>query len=267
MGVVVAAGSGVHIKPGTRVAYHQSLARDGSFAEFCLLDAATVLMVPDALDDSAAASLPCPGLTAWQALDKVPGPYGDVLVVGAGGAVGLLLMQLAVRRGCRVWATAATKHHSNLKTLGAVGVFDYRDAHWQLTLQTALGERRLQAVFDTVSGEHAASLALLLGYNGHLVCIQDRQETAPLPAFSTAISLHEVALNSFHAHASLSDRQRLRQAGEQLFDDVLNGSLTLPRHQLFDFRKLPEALHALKQSGEGGKWVTRLNGPGPELPA
>ncbi|NWL17956.1 zinc-binding dehydrogenase [Pseudomonas umsongensis] len=267
MGVVVAAGAGVHIKPGTRVAYHQSLSRDGSFAEFCLLDAATVLVVPAALDDSAAASLPCPGLTAWQALDKVPGASGDVLVVGAGGAVGLLLMQLAVQRGYRVWATAATKHHSNLNALGAVGVFDYRQAHWQQALQSALGERRLLAVFDTVSGAHAASLAPLLGYNGHLVCIQDRQETAPLPAFSTAISLHEVALNSFHAHASLSDRQRLRQAGEQLFDGVLNGKLSLPPHQVFDFRKLPEALHALKQGGEGGKWVARLNESDSVLPA
>lgn len=115
MGVVVATGAGVHIKPGTRVAYHQALSRDGSFAEFCLLHAATVWVVPAALDDSAAALLPCPGLTAWQALDKVPGTCGDVLVVGAGGAVGLLLLQLAVQRGYRVWATADTKHHSHLK--------------------------------------------------------------------------------------------------------------------------------------------------------
>ncbi|MDQ0124783.1 NADPH:quinone reductase-like Zn-dependent oxidoreductase [Pseudomonas lini] len=261
MGVVVASGVGVSIKPGTRVAYHQSLERDGSFAEFCLLDAATVLTVPAALDDTVAASLPCPGLTAWQALDKVPmiGP-SDVLVVGAGGAVGLLLVQMAVQRGYRVWATAATKHHENLKTLGVVGVFDYRDGNWQKTLQAHLGERRLKAVFDTVSAAHAASLAPLLGYNGHLVCIQDRQETAPLPAFSTAISLHEVALNSFHAHASLSDRQSLRQAGERLLEDVLAGSLNVPKRQNFDFYNLPQALHALKQGGDGGKWVARLEG-------
>ena len=266
-GGVVAAGAGVPIKPGTRVAYHQSLERDGSFAEFCLLDAATVLRVPTALDDGAAALLPCPGLTAWQALDKVPAAVsGDVLVVGAGGAVGLLLVQLAVQRGCRVWATAAPKHHSNLKALGAVGVFDYRDSHWQQSLQAAVGERRLQAVFDTVSGDHAATLAPLLGYNGHLVCIQDRQETAPLPAFSTAISLHEVALNSFHGHASLSDRQLLRQAGERLLAGVLDGSLSAPRRQVFDFRNLPQALHALKQGGEGGKWIARLNDSDPILP-
>lgn len=258
MGVVAAVGAGVPIKPGTRVAYHQSLEHDGSFAEYCLLDAATVLIVPEALDDGIAAAMPCPGLTAWQALEKVPGARGDVLVVGAGGAVGLLMLQLAVQRGFRVWATAAPKHHSRLKALGAVDVFDYRTTDWQQALLTALGERRLHAVFDTVSGAHAARLAPLLGYNGHLVCIQDRQETAPLPAFSTAISLHEVALNSFHAHASLSDRHALRHCGEQLLQGVLNGSLSAPTERIFDFNALPQALKALKAGGEGGKWIARL---------
>lgn len=261
MGVIVAAGADVVLKLGTRVAYHQALDRDGSFAEYCLLDASTVLKVPHALEDSVAAALPCPGLTAWQALEKVPVRTDDVLVVGAGGAVGLLLVQLAVERGCRVWATAATEHHSRLKALGAAGVFDYHYEHWQTAIQIALGERRLQAIFDTVSGTHAASLAPLLGYNGHLVCIQDRQETAPLPAFSTAISLHEVALNSFHIHAGRNDRQRLRQAGERLLGQALDGCLSLTRRQVFDFYDLPQALRSLKQGGEGGKWIATLGGP------
>ena len=54
--------------------------------------------------------------------------------------------------------------------------------------------------FRHVSGAHAARLASLLTANGHLVCIQDRQEEAPLPAFTTTISLHEVGLNGLHAH-------------------------------------------------------------------
>jgi len=259
MGVVVAAGAGVTLQPGSRVAYHQSLAIDGSFAEYCLLDAATVLSVPAALDDAAAASLPCPGLTAWQAVEKVPaGEAADVLVIGAGGAVGLLLVQLAAQRGWRVWATASGAHHAKLKSLGVVGVFDYREPDWKTALTTSLGERRLHAVFDTVSGAHAAEMASMLGYNGHLVCIQDRQETAPVPAFSSAISLHEVALNSYHTHASLQDRQTLRRNGEQLLQALLDGSLIGPALQTFDFRELPQALRALKDGAGGGKWVARL---------
>ncbi|ESW38187.1 alcohol dehydrogenase catalytic domain-containing protein, partial [Pseudomonas taiwanensis] len=52
-GVVVAVGAGVDMPLGSRVAYHQSLARDGSFAEHCLLDASLVMHIPSALSDTA----------------------------------------------------------------------------------------------------------------------------------------------------------------------------------------------------------------------
>lgn len=258
-GLVAAVGEGVDLPLGTRVAYHQSLSRDGSFAQYCLLDATLVMHIPANLDDAAAAAIPCPALTAWQALAKVAdGASRDVLVVGAGGAVGFYLVQLAVQRGLRVWATAGEKHHDRLRQLGVIGVFDYRAEDWQAHLQTALGERPLHALFDTVSGAHAASLACLLGYNGHLVCIQDRQETAPLPAFSTAISLHEVALNSIHAHGRLLDRQALKVEGERLLQMVAEGRLVMPQRLDFAFDALPRALRQLKEGHASGKWVTRL---------
>ncbi|MBC3492336.1 zinc-binding dehydrogenase [Pseudomonas taiwanensis] len=259
VGVVEALGDGVDLPLGTRVAYHQTLSRDGSFAEYCLVDANLLMYLPTNLDDSAAAAVPCPALTAWQALAKVPaGANCDVLVIGAGGAVGWYVAQLAVQRGLRVWATAGQHHHAALKALGVIEAYDYQASDWQARLQAALGERPLHALFDTVSGAHAASLAHLLGYNGHLVCIQDRQENAPLPAFSTAISLHEVALNSTHAHGRLLDRQALRVAGEQLLQAVAEGRLLSPQRRSFDFQTLPQALRQLKDGRLGGKWVARL---------
>lgn len=262
VGVVAAVGAGVDIPLGTRVAYHQSLSRDGSFAEYCLVDAYLLMQLPATIDDSVAAAVPCPAITAWQALAKVPpGASSDVLVIGAGGAVGFYLAQLAVQRGLRVWATAGPQHHAALKALGVVDVFDYHNAQWQAQLHSALGERPLHALFDTVSGAHAASLAPLLGYNGHLVCIQDRQETAPLPAFSSAISLHEVALNSIHTYGRLLDHQALRAAAQQLLQHVADGQLLTPQRRLFDFAELPQALRQLKEGNSGGKWVAQLSRP------
>ncbi|OQR28478.1 alcohol dehydrogenase [Pseudomonas sp. T] len=262
VGIVIAVGSEVNLRAGARVAYHQALTRGGSFAEYTLLRARAVYPVPDSLDDATAASLPCPGLTAWQALDKLPACNNrDVLVTGAGGAVGYLLAQLALQRGLRVWVTASAKRREHLLQLGVAGVFDYRDGQWTQHLLEALGPRRLHGIFDTVSGNHAASLAPLLGYNGHLVCIQDRQEGAPLPAFSTAISLHEVALNSIHAHGETFDWQELHAGAEQLMQGVANGQLQAPAKQFFDFTELPEALHRLKSGAGSGKWISRLPAP------
>ena len=259
VGVVAAVGAGVQIPLGTRVAYHQSLSRDGSFAEYCLVDAYLLMQLPATIDEGVAAAVPCPAITAWQALAKVPqGASSDVLVIGAGGAVGFYLAQLAVQRGLRVWATAGSRHRAGLKALGVIEVFDYHDAQWQTQLQAALGERPLHALFDTVSGAHAASLAHLLGYNGHLVCIQDRQETAPLPAFSSAISLHEVALNSIHAHGRPLDHRALRADAQRLLQQVADGQLLTPVRLEFAFEALPQALRQLKEASTPGKWVTRL---------
>ncbi|MBP7002745.1 zinc-binding dehydrogenase [Amaricoccus sp.] len=260
-GVVAAAGEGLRLPVGRRFAYHQSLGRDGSFASHTLVPADCLLPVPAEIDDIAAAALPCPGLTAWQALAKLPGDGGrDVLVSGAGGAVGLILTQLALRAGWRVWATASPAHHAGLMALGVCGAFDYRAADWRERLAAALGPRRLHAAFDTVSGAHARSLAPLLGYNGHLVCIQDRQEEAPLPAFSTAISLHEVALNSAHLHATAEDWLAWRRAGRTLFELLAGGELRLPEIRTETFERLPDALAGLRTSGGPFKRVVTAPG-------
>jgi NADPH:quinone reductase-like Zn-dependent oxidoreductase len=259
MGVIVARGADVTLPLGDRVAYHQSLKYDGSFAPYTRIAAGALLQVPQGVADDLAAALPCPGLTAWQAQAKVPDAANrDVLVTGAGGAVGLFLVQLAVERGWRVWTTAAPQHHAKLSALGVSGAFDYHDSYWRDALKAALGERRLYAVFDTVSGEHARRLSSLLGYNGHLVCIQDRLEQAPLPAFGTAISCHEVALNTMHDHASTQDWQQIRQAGRNLLAKLRDGTLSTPALYLDDFGNLPQALAAVK-AGKGGKWLIRAS--------
>ena len=258
-GTLAACGEGVHLPLGTRYAYHQGLARDGSFAGFTLADARGLIPVPETVDDRLAAALPCPGLTAWQALAKLPGAGGrDILVAGAGGAVGRILAQLALRGGWRVWTTAAPDHEAELLALGVSGSFDYRQPDWQERLSAALGPRRLFAIFDTISGDHARGLAPLVGYNGHLICIQDRIEQAPLPAFSTAISLHEVALNSIHHHATHDDWRLWRAAGQELFALLETGQIVLPRIESSPFAELPRALVRLRQGGRPVKYIATL---------
>ncbi|KDU95931.1 hypothetical protein GLUCORHAEAF1_05375 [Komagataeibacter rhaeticus AF1] len=61
VGRIVAVGVGVTLPVGLRVAYHQGLGRDGSFAQRTVLKAASVLPVPDGLSDEQAVSVPCPG--------------------------------------------------------------------------------------------------------------------------------------------------------------------------------------------------------------
>ena len=258
-GVVVVAGAGAQVKVGARVAYHQALELEGSFATHTVIAAKALLTVPDEVSFASAATLPCPGLTAWQAIEKIPDAAGrDVLVIGGGAATGCYLIQLARKRGYRVWTTAAVKHHAMLKDLGAAGVFDYKDESWREQLQEGLKGAALYAAFDNVNEANARTLAPLLGYNGHLVCITGRLNTPATPAFSTVISLHEVALGMIYQFGSRQDWETLIAAGDGMLRDVASGEMRAPAIQSFAFDCLAAALRDLKAGRQTGKLVAEI---------
>lgn len=257
MGIIAATGKNAgYLRPGTQVAYHTDLRFDGSFARHTIVSAKALISVPDSVSDISAAALPCPGLTAWQAMHRIPQPAGEnVLVSGAGGAAGGILTQLLAQAGAKVYVTASPRHHDALIARGAVRVFDYHDGLWTQALQRSLGEQALYAAFDTVNQQSALSLAALLGYYGHLVCIQDRIEQAPLPAFTSSISLHEVALAAIHPYGSHAQWGALVRAGEKMLGQIGRGQLVLPRIQSVAFNDIPQALEQLKQNNNGVKYV------------
>lgn len=259
-GVVEAVGEGVcHMEAGARIAYHNDLLKPGSFAEYTVIPARSAIPLPNALPFAAAAAIPCPWLTAHQAIEKVNlEPGSHVLVTGASGAVGGALLQLAHCQGWIVHAVGSSPQFDRLQRLGAATVTDYHQEGWKDDWARRAKLQPLHAVFDMVSGTHAASLAPLLTANGHLVCIQDRQETAPLPAFSTTISLHEVGLNAMHLHAC--DRQwgRLVAAGSKIAQGISKGVFDPQIIETAQFSDLPNALSRLKAGPNPGNRVVAI---------
>ncbi|MFT4113633.1 zinc-binding dehydrogenase [Silvibacterium sp.] len=262
-GVVIAAREKAGIAVGTRVAYHQNLEREGSFATHTKIVAKALHVVPEGVSFAQAATVPCPGLTAWQAIDKLPVEAGrDVLVIGGGAATGNFLTQLAVDSGYRVWVTASERHHPRLRAMGVAGLCDYHDAKWRMGLLDALqrtsGSGNLYAAIDTVGEDHARTLAPLIGYNGHLVSLQGRLNTPPMPGFTTVISLHEVALGAIYRYGSELDWQKLRAAGQGLLGAIAEGQMQTPEIEPFDFEDLGNTLARLKAGRQRGKLVAEL---------
>jgi NADPH:quinone reductase len=102
IGRVVAVGDGVEgIAPGQRVAWVYA---PGSYAERIAIPAASLVPVPDAIDDRTAVSVMMQGLTASHfATDFYPVQPGDVAFVhAAAGGLGLLLTQIVKLRGGQV---------------------------------------------------------------------------------------------------------------------------------------------------------------------
>jgi NADPH:quinone reductase-like Zn-dependent oxidoreductase len=130
-GTVAAVGSDVSaLSEGDDVMTHPlPLRRNGTWAERLLAPAATVAPKPSEASWEAAGAFPIPALTAAQALDEVLAiERGEWVVVnGAGGVTGGLLVQLAVARGARVIATASAGKADRVRGYGASEVLDYHD--------------------------------------------------------------------------------------------------------------------------------------------
>ena len=139
VGEVVAIGGSVsNFKPGDWVFYAGDLNRQGSNAEYQLVDERIVGNKPKSLSDSEAAALPLTAITAWELLferlaitqqlpDAKERSNDVILIVGAAGGVGSILVQLAsVLTGATVIATASRESSANwVKELGADHVIDH----------------------------------------------------------------------------------------------------------------------------------------------
>ncbi|WP_420388766.1 zinc-binding alcohol dehydrogenase family protein [Marinobacter sp.] len=141
VGEVVATGEAVSLfEPGDQVYYAGDVTRQGSNAEYQIVDERIVGRKPASLNDAEAAALPLTTITAWEMLfdhlgleRQSPGdisPTDDViLVVGAAGGVGSILIQLAkTLTGATVVATASRPESRQwVESLGADFVVNHRE--------------------------------------------------------------------------------------------------------------------------------------------
>lgn len=131
-GVVEAVGPGVdHVRPGDHVYGHVLLAppvQAGTVAEYAVLPAAGVDLLPAGLDFATAAAIPLAAAAASAAVDALDGSIGPgsvVLVNGASGGVGSYVVQLLAARQVEVVATGVAADVERLRELGATRVVDH----------------------------------------------------------------------------------------------------------------------------------------------
>ncbi|MEU5276153.1 medium chain dehydrogenase/reductase family protein [Streptomyces asoensis] len=167
VGTVQATGEGVgQDLAGTRVA---ALVKTGGWASHVLVDAADVVPVPAGVDAAEAETLVVNGITAWQMLHRKARVRagGTVVVHGANGGVGSVLVQLARAAGMRVIGTASARHHDALREQGVTPV-DYRTGDLAARIR-ALVPGGADAVFDHVGGRGIVDSWRLLAPGGTLV--------------------------------------------------------------------------------------------------
>jgi NADPH:quinone reductase-like Zn-dependent oxidoreductase len=188
-GVALAVGDRVRgVKAGDRVTAHSvPLREQGAWAERFAAAAGDAAIVPSAVPFDVAAALPVPALTADQAIgDALSVQAGEtVLVHGAGGVTGGMLVRLAVYRGATVIATAGADSADRVSAMGAGTVLDYHEPDWPDRVRAATGGGVDAAANAARGGSAAAVRAVRDG--GRLATI-----TADLPAAERDITMRAV---------------------------------------------------------------------------
>lgn len=149
-----------------------AMTRFGGYAQLTVTDHRACAVIPDELPLGEAAALATQGCTAWYAaVILCPLRKGQrVLVHSAAGGVGQLLVQLAVQRGCEVFAIASGEEKMTyLRSLGAQHCIDRSRGDYAEAVRTLLGAHKLDVSFNAVGGASYKKDMALLGSGGRIL--------------------------------------------------------------------------------------------------
>jgi NADPH:quinone reductase-like Zn-dependent oxidoreductase len=166
-GVITRVGSAVgDFSPGDEVLCHPvPLRQQGTWAPMLVAADSTLARKPTSMTWAGAGAFPVPALTACQVIDEaLTVRSGDtVLVHGAGGVTGGLLVQFAAVRGATVLATSGPRSRDRVRRLGAAEVFDYHDETWPAEVRTVAGGGVVAAANAAPGGAATALTAVADG--------------------------------------------------------------------------------------------------------
>lgn len=229
-GTVVAAGPGVDLAVGTRVAgFVGGFDRDfGTYAEQLVVPAAHLAVVPDRLDLVAASTVPLNGLAAAQIVDLLgdaPTAGNRLLVTGAAGAVGGYVASLAQDRGWQVTGLARAEDEEFVRGLGSDFTM-HAEPGWDAVADGAvLQEQGLALVRD----------------GGAFVGVRPNAE----PATERGISVNAVVANP--------DGPRLRG----VLARTASGELPARVHAVVPLDQVADAHRAVAKGGVRGRYVLK----------
>jgi len=224
---------------------------DGVLREFGTFSEQSLVRVPEHLSFEEAATLPCVGVTAWNALN-VSGKLRageSVLTMGTGG-VSTFALQLAKLSGARVIATTSSDSKAERLTgLGADDVINYQSREdWDAAVLELTGKRGVDHVIE-VGGSGTLNRSLnAVRHGGHVAMIGAL--TGPAEFNPVAVFMKSVRLKGIYVGS--------RQMFEDLNRAMEVGKVNPVIDRIFDFDEVKDALRYMESGSHFGKVVVRI---------
>jgi len=258
-GVVESVGEGVRsVGEGDRVAWS---AVPGSYATGVLAPEASLVKIPEAIDDRTAAAAMLQGMTAHYLVHgtRATNPGDTALVHAAAGGAGLLIVQLLKVAGATVYGTCSTAEKEALaREAGADHVIRYTEVDFAEEVRRLTGGRGVDVVYDSVGRTT---------FEGSLACLRPRgllalfgQSSGPVPAFD--LNRLNGLGSLFVTRPSLAHYTRTRQELElragAVFEAIAAGRLRIRIGAEFPLAEAAQAHRALEGRATTGKVLLRI---------
>lgn len=264
-GIVEAVGTKVcNVKLGDEVYFSQPgfNSRQGTYAEYTLVDASLLALKPRTLSFEQAAAAPLVFITAWEALHNRARITRDQIVLihaGAGG-VGHAAIQLAKQAGARVITTVSNEEKAAfVKQLGADLIINYRTQDIIAEVMRWTDSNGVDIAFDTVGPAVLQSCFQCVKPYGDVVTIlQATADTDWSEARKRNVRFsHELMLSPvlLELEQAKQHQGKILKQCAALFDD---GKLSVAIARTFSLSEAATAQHFLEQSRPAGKLVLRI---------
>lgn len=253
-GEVVALGEGAEgVAVGDHIAY---TGVGASYAECVAVPAARAVRLPSGVDDATAAAVILQGMTAhYLAVSTFPLQPGHAcLVHAAAGGVGLLLTQIAKRRGARVIGTAGTEAKAQLaRDAGADEVILYREQDFAAEVARLTDGAGLQVVYDSVGKDTFEKSLDCLAPRGYLALYGQSSGRVPPVDPQTLNAKGSLFLTRPTLGSYALTREELEWRAGEIFGWVADGSLSVHIGGTFPLAEAAEAHRRLEGRETTGK--------------
>ena len=224
----------------------------GTAAEYVVVPAANLRLVPASVSWDTAAAFTLATLTAWRMIvTRARVQRGEtVLIWGIGGGVAIAALQIATRIGARVWAISSSDEKlARARSLGAEETLNHRTTDIVRVIRDRTGKRGVSVVIDDV-GEATWERSLrVLGRGGRLVTCG---------ATSGPIVQTDVRKLFWHQWTIMGSTMGNDRELDAIVNALGEGALVPPVDAVLPLERAREAYERLATAGQFGKIVLKL---------
>lgn len=228
--------------------------REGVWAQAAVVPKGAVLPLPDGVQTREAAAMGVAGLTAWNVVHELGRVSGEdrVLVLGASGGVGSMIVSLARASGATVWGQTGSPDKADL--------IEHQGAHRALVagperLAQALSDFEPTVVFDPLGGGYVAPALAALAVRGRLISFGT---SAGAEAELNMQTLYRKGISVLGYAGLQLQRDERRRGLEAALGALRDGDLRVRIDEVLPLEQVNDALDRLARRKVQGKLLLAL---------